>query len=1196
MAKDTPSGATTPARTAKPKAAVKAKTIMRSANSAARAVKKTREDSFPIVAIGMSAGGLEAATQFLHAMPIDSGAGFVIVQHLEPVRKSLLAELLSRQTKMPVVDIEDGMRVKPNRVHVIIPAKTLLIKDGVFSLIEPDEARAQRHPIDHFFTSLAAERGAKAVAIVLTGAGSNGSAGLLDIKQEGGLGIAQDPETASFDSMPRHAIAANAVDYVLPIAKMPEALMAYFAHSYVKDAPEAIEPTKGGKASLDDVLTLIRSRSGHDFRQYKRNTLARRTHRRMGLMHIEKLDEYVATLRSDPEELAALTSDLMINVTGFFRDPDAWDALEREAIKPIVDKAEPGQHIRVWVPACSTGEEAYSIAMLLAERCEAAGKGLGVKVFGTDLADHNLTAARKGLYPASMVESLSPERLKRFFDKSGDIYQVKSDIRETVLFASQNLLSDPPYSKMDLVSCRNLLIYLEPAAQDKVLSLAHFALREGGYLFLGNSETIGTRDHHFATMSKRWRIYRRLGPSRSSAIDFSAWPARDARADQRPAGPKVADIAIRSLAERFAPAAVVIDRNYRIHHFHGVTDDYLAQPAGAPTLDLMELARDGLRMAIRRTVSKAISEGKAVTIDVARGPNGARVAVTADPLPTRDDIEPLFLVTFVAAEGATPSPARTRKAAKVSERDPSADFEAELKAARDELRGTTEQFETANEELKAANEEITSVNEELQATNEELEASKEELQSLNEELNAVNSQLERKLAELEESGDDLRNLLAGSDIATIFLDERMRIKWFTPAIQSLFDLLEQDVGRPLANFAQKFGEVGLAAKAEAAIAKLATFEEEVRGDDGRCFSLRVKPYRTRDNRIVGAVASFVDISDLRTKQNETMAARDYAEAIVRTVRDPLIVLTSDFTVVSANPAYYKIFDKRPADVVGRGIFEIGGGRWDTPRFRQLIEEMLPTHGQIDDFDVEFDVPALGKRQMLINARRIPGKDGRPALILIAQEDVTERKDLERHQHLLVSELSHRVKNTLAVVHAIATNSLRGSTTLEQFSEAFLGRIEALGRAHDMVLKTGLLGIQLGSIVDQALKPFQTGGQIEIVEGPSVELGQAASQSLTMILHELATNAIKYGALSISVGKVAIDWRVDPNGGAPRAALRWTESGGPAAAPPERHGHGIRFIERSTSYELRGKADLAFDPGGLRAAFDFPLQTQADDAH
>ena len=419
--------------------------------------------------------------------------------------------------------------------------------------------------------------------------------------------------------MPRHAIAANAVDYVLPIDRMPEALLAYFDHSYVKVAPEAIAPAKGGKASLDDVLTLIRARTGHDFRQYKPNTLARRTHRRMGLCHIEKLDDYLALLRDDREELAALTNDLVINVTGFFRDPDAWDALDREAIAPIVGSAEPNQLVRVWVPACSTGEESYSIAMLLAERAEASGKGLGVKIFATDVADRNLATARKGIYPSSMVESLSPERLKRFFDKKGDTYQVKPDIRETVLFAPQNLLHDPPYSKMDLVSCRNLLIYLEPAAQDRVLSLAHFALREGGYLFLGNSETIGRHDEKFTTLSKRWRIYRRVGPARPSAIDFSTWPARDVRGGPLPAAPKLADIAVRSLADRYAPAAVVVDRNYRIHHFHGATGDYLSQPGGPPTLDLMMLARGGLRMTVRRAVQKAIDEGKTVTVTAARG-------------------------------------------------------------------------------------------------------------------------------------------------------------------------------------------------------------------------------------------------------------------------------------------------------------------------------------------------------------------------------------------------------------------------------------------------------------------------------------------------------------------------------------------------------------------------------------------------
>ena len=1141
----------------------------------------------------MSAGGLEAATQFLNAMPPDSGAAFVIVQHLEPKRKSLLAELLARQTEMPVVDIEDGMRVEPNRVHVIIPAKTLLIADGVLKLVEPHEARAQRHPIDHFFTALAEERGAKAVAIVLTGAGSNGTAGLLDIKQGGGLGIAQDPQTAAFDSMPRHAIAAHAVDYVLPIARMPDALLAYFAHSYVKDAPEAIEPTKGGKASLDDVLSLIRTRSGHDFRQYKRNTLARRTHRRMGLMHIEKLDEYVAALRSDAEELAALTSDLMINVTGFFRDPDAWDALDREAIKPIIDKAEPGQHIRAWIPACSTGEEAYSIAILLAERCESSGKGLGVKVFGTDVADRNLAAARKGFYPASMVESISPERLKRFFDKNGDSYQVKPNIRETVLFASQNLLSDPPYSKMDLVSCRNLLIYLEPQAQDRVLSLAHFALREGGYLFLGNSETTGARGHHFTTMSKRWRIYRRVGAPRSSAIDFSAWPAREARAEQRPDGPKLADLAIRSLAERYAPAAVVIDRNFRIHHFHGVTDDYLAQPAGAPTLDLLALARDGLGMAIRRTVGKAVAGGKPATTDVARGPKGVRVAVTADPLPTREDIEPLFLVTFAAAEKA--APARKQPIDRSAERELSADFEAELRAARDELRGTTEQFETANEELKAANEEITSVNEELQATNEELEASKEELQSLNEELNAVNSQLERKVAELEESGDDLRNLLAGNEIATIFLDTRQRIKWFTPAVRDLFDLIEQDVGRPIANFAQKFGDIDLQDKVEGAIERLASFEDEIVADDGRCFSLRIQPYRTRDNRIAGAVASFVDISELKAKQVETAAARDYAEAIVRTVRDPLIVLNGEYDVVSANPAFYTMFKLRPAEVKDRAFFKIAGGQWDVPRLRELLEDVLPRQGQVDDFEVDHNFEKIGEHTVLINARRIAGQDGRPDLILIATEDITERKRLEQHQLLLVSELSHRVKNSLAVVQSIAATTLRRSESLEAFGVSFLGRIDALVRAHDMMFNSNLKHVPLATIVDQALKPFRSGDQIDIADGPAVELGQVASQSLTMIFHELATNAVKYGALSATDGKVAIDWRIDPNGGTPRAAIAWTERGGPAVTEPKTWGQGLRFIERSTTYELRGKTAFAFRADGFGVEIDFPLPSRPNQA-
>jgi two-component system CheB/CheR fusion protein len=1132
----------------------------------------------------MSAGGLEVATEFLNAMPPDSGMGFVIIQHLEPTRKSLLAELLGKQTKMPVVEISDGMRVEPNRVHVIIPAKTLTVEDGILRLSEPAEPRGQRHPIDRFFTALAEDQKTKAIAVVLSGAGSNGTAGIQDIKLAGGMCIAQDPATAKFDSMPSHAIASGAPDYVLAPAAMPEALIRYARSPYIdgKDASEAI--AEKARSTFGDVLTLLRARTGLDFRQYKRNTLTRRTHRRMGLAGTDSLDAYLERLRGDADELTALAKDMMINVTGFFRDPDAWAALDGEVIEPLVEQAGPDQAIRAWVPACSTGEEAYTIAMLLAERIETVNKGLGVKIFATDLAENNLGAARKGIYPGSMVETLSSERLERFFDKTGETYRVKPEIRESVVFAPQNLLADPPYSRMDLVSCRNLLIYLDSEAQERVLSLAHFALREGGYLFLGNSETVGQRDHLFATVSKRWRIYRRIGGPRPAAIDFPTWPPAEAPTPKR-AAPRLAEIAVTTLAERFGPASVVIDRHYRIHHFHGKTEDYLTQPAGAPTLDLMAMARGGLSTTIRRAVKKTIETGEPVAIGT-KQPNGP-VEVTACPLDGRGDGEGLVLVSFSAGArdlATRVAPAAKRKSAS---RAPERDYEDELREARDELQSVVEEYETANEELKAANEEATSVNEELQATNEELESSKEELQSLNEELNAVNAELERKVAALDEASDDLKNLLAGNDIATIFLDERMRIKWFTPAVTALFDILDGDIGRPIGNLAQKFTDGDLVGKAQAAVAKLAHSEGEVRTDDGRCFSLRVQPYRTRDNRIAGAVASFVDVTALKSTQKEIAAARDYAEAIIGTVRDPLLVLDGDLRVVSANPAFYAMFQIRPADIEGRPFLEIENRQWDTPKLRELLETMLPEQGEVVDFEVEHDFPKLGKRIVLVNARRIAGGGGRSDLILIAKEDITERKEGVRHREMLVGELSHRVKNMLAVVQSLATRTLRQSGSMEELRDAFLGRLQALSNAHDMIFEGGVDRIGLDRIVEQAMQPFETRGEIRIGKGPEFTLGPAASQTLLLILHELATNAAKYGALSAPAGRVSVDWRNEGKGDERRLCINWSESGGPKVVKPARDGQGMRFVRRSTAYELRGEARFEFESGGLRAIIDIP---------
>ena len=1144
-------------------------------------------NAFPIVGIGMSAGGLEVASSFLRAMPADSGMAFVIIQHLDPTRESLLADLLSRETKMPLVQVKEGMRVEPDHVYVIVPAKTLLIKDGIFQLENPEEKRGLRHPIDKFFASLAEDRKEKAIAIVLTGAGSNGTAGLLDVKQAGGLCIAQDPKTAKFDSMPRHAIATNLVDFVLAPEDMPKVLLDYVKHSYIVDKPEVI--LAASPTGIDDVLNMLRTSAIHDFGAYKRTTLARRIHRRMGLAHIESLDAYIAWLKDDQAELTALGKDLMINVTAFFRDPDAWDALGREVIAPIVERAAPDQSIRAWVTACSTGEEAYSVAMLMTEYAESSGKSLNIKVFATDAAEHHLGAARKATFPGSMVEALSPERLERFFDKIDDnYYRVKPHIRERVLFAPQNLLNDPPYSRMDLVCCRNLLIYLQPTAQEKILSLAHFALREGGYLFLGNAETIGNRDHLFANISKRWRIYQRIGATRSSALNFSDWPNQDDRFTREKVPPKLADIAIKALADRFAPASVLIDRHYSVLHFHGNTEEFLMQPAGSPTLDVLAMARDGLRLPIRSAVQKATESRKSCSIRTTMkiANSNEAVLVTASLVRHKDDESSMILLTFARDQEMFVQPEEdVILPADTVQRD---DIEKQLRAAREEMHNTVEQYETTNEELTAANEEVTSVNEELQATNEELEASKEELQALNEELTTINAQLDRKIVELGNVSDDLKNLLLGNDIATIFLDTEMRIKWFTPALNTVFSLRDEDIGRPIANFAQNFAGGDLLEKARAAVSDLTTSEAEVESDVGRCYRMRVLPYRTHDNRIAGAVATFVDITDLKQTFSATKAAKDFSSAIVESVRTPLLVLDDNLRVQMISAAFSIMFNVDGQQAVDSLIYDLDGGRWNSPELRLLLEDMLPQHGQIDDFEMAIITADKGSRDLSLHARRIEGDKTRRAAILLTIEDVTERKADIQHQELMISELSHRVKNTLAVVQSIASQTRRGSKTLDAFSESFGGRLQALASANDLVIAGNWKIVDLRHLLNRALRPFAQSEQFVIDDGPPVDMRPQPSLTLAMIFHELSTNAVKYGALATKSGSIYITWRIEAEDGLQHLCFYWEERDGLPVVAPDRQGQGSRFIERSIAYDLKGNVDLDYAPSGLKVKIAIPL--------
>ncbi len=1151
----------------------------------------------PVVALGASAGGIEALAAFFDATATDLGVAFIVVLHLDPTRDSQLSSIIALHTTMPVAEIEDGLTIVANHVYVIAPNRDLTLDGDVLRLTEPNQPRGHRHPVDVLFNSLAEQRQERAAAIILSGTGTNGTQGLKEIKAAGGLILVQDPAAARFDGMPRSAIAAGLADHVLAPADMPAMLSRYFQHGYVA-APDNLEGSSAGEQpELTRLFGLLRTRSGQEFRSYKQATLLRRINRRMSLKGLVDLGSYVDLLRAEPSELQALVRDLLINVTSFFRDAEAWAILDETVITQLLADREDGASIRVWVPACSTGEEAYTIAMLLTERAEAIHKRLDLKVFASDVLDDNLNIARAGVYPGSSVEMLPPERIRRFFEKLDGSYQVRRTLRDVLVFARQDLLREPPFSRMDLITCRNMLIYIEPEAQLRALALFHFALREGGRLFLGSAETIGRADELFETVSKKGRIFRRVGPTRHDIVNFPLVGGHPAQADRHEASPaneppsvRVIETARRALLDRYAPASVMIDQTGRISHFHGETADYLKQPGGEPTRDLLAMARDGLLGPLRGALHKVAAEHQDIAFSarIRIGDAVRPVRVTVSRLPASPPASGMRLVTFEPAsrDDAPPAPAPRE-----IERDhgrPSSLLEDELNSTRAELQGTIEQLESVNEEMKASNEEATSMNEELQSTNEELETSKEELQSFNEELHSVNSQLQHKIAELDQISNDLANLLSGTGIATLFLDTELRIKWFSPATRQLLDLVSSDIGRPIGHFARKFADDALLSDAEAVLERLAPIEAEIRGEDDRWFLRRVLPYRTRDNRIAGLVMTFIDITDRRRSSEAVNEARLYAEAIVETVRQPLMVLDAVLRVRSANQAFYRLFGMDPDQTVGRPLYDLGRGEWNIPDLRRLIDEILPKDRQFQDVEVAFGPAGAGQRCLLLNARRLVRDGGREDLILLAIEDITERKHLAAHQEMLIGELNHRVKNVLATAQAIMTQTLRQSTSLDDFSRAYVGRLHALARAHNLLVEKEWVGADIGQIVGEILAPYRAqDGRRILSEGPAISVRPQVGVALMMILHELATNAMKYGALSVPAGALSVTWHKSGEGPAERCHVRWRESGGPKVGAPSRQGFGTKLIERSTAHELGGEARMEYREEGLRCELIFP---------
>ncbi len=909
---------------------------------------------FPVVGIGASAGGVAAFEAFFSTMPADSdpGMAFVLVQHLARDHKSILSDLIRRYTRMEVFEVEDGMAIKPNCAYIIPPNRDMALLNGALQLLEPTLARGIRLPIDFFFRSLAQDQRERAICIVLSGTGSDGALGVRAVKGEGGMVIAQTPESTEYDGMPRSAIATGMVDFVLPPNEMPAQLLAYvsraFGASLLPVSSQIRQPADG----LEKIFLLLRSQTGHDFSLYKRSTIIRRIERRMAVHEIDRLEDYLRYLQLTQSEVDALFRDFLIGVTNFFRDTEIFEEIQNQVIPRIFVGRAGGAAIRVWVPGCSTGEEAYSIAMLIREHMEDLKANLKVQVFATDIDRDAIDIARAGVYPASIVADVSPERLAHFFDQEhpdGSAYRVHKTIRDMLIFSEHDLIKDPPFSKLNLISCRNLLIYMGGELQKRIMPLFHYALNPGGMLILGSSESVGDSVNLFATLDRKAKIYQRrtddFGLQRANIPIFFPRPGQEITRTGRSAGPSdskipLHEIAARTLLKHYAPVGALVGERGDILYLLGRTGQYLEPTPGDAGMNIFKMAREGLRSDLTMALHRAVSLG------VATGQAGLRVKTNGDfttvdltVIPVAEDADVgiphgLFLVVLeeppVAAASKHSADAAVDAVDGAAALSPDLDnyilrLKQEVRAKDEHLQTIIEELETTNEELRSAHEEMQSVNEEMQSTNEELETSKEELQSVNEELATVNGELQAKVADLSRSNNDMKNLLSGTGIGTIFVDHLLRILRFTPTVEALINLIETDLGRPLNQIRSNLaGYDGLAADIREVLESLIPKELEVQTNAGNWYLLRIRPYRTLENVIEGAVITFTEISITKKAQaalRDSEALRRLA-AVVRDARDAILMHDMTGRILAWNPGAEKMYGWSEAEALSMNIRDL----------------------------------------------------------------------------------------------------------------------------------------------------------------------------------------------------------------------------------------------------------------------------------
>ena len=973
--------------------------------------------SFPIVGVGASAGGLEAFTQLLTALPCDTGMAFVLVQHLAPNHPSALAEILSRTTKMPVTEVQGEPTVEPNHVYIIPPGRTMTISNGVLQLV-PRETSGLHRPIDEFFTSLAEEWQHRVIGVVLSGTASDGTIGLEAIKAEGGITFAQDA-TAQQEGMPHSAIASGCVDFVLAPFEIAREIVRIGREPFVLLTAKScrIEDEPG----FVQIVKLLHHSTGVDFTHYKFNTLYRRVTRRMVLQKLTDLSQYIDFLEKMPSEVEALFQDILISVTSFFRDPDAFEVLRTVVFPKLLVGKTRHDPVRIWSLACSTGQEAYSLAMIYAEAADAAGSQAPLQVFATDINAANIDKARAGVFSKDIVQDITPGRLRRFFTEVDGGYRISKTIRDACIFSCHNVLADAPFSRIDFISCRNLMIYLEPVVQQKIMPLLHYALKPAGILWLGNSETVGSYRNLFEAEDSRHRIYSRKPGTSTDRGHFTLQHSGVPRVPFVPFAIRTVDAAIdlhkeadRILLTKFAPPGVVVSADLEILQYRGDTGLYLTPAPGKASFSLLKMLREGLLVGVRAAILRAGTEESSVREEGLRvKTTDGYVDVSIEVILLRKGREKKggYLILFeqpsrLNSESEVRQPAGNSERSRLVEGDEvdtarvqellqidtdNIRLEQELGATRDYLQSLIEEQESVNEELQSANEEVQSANEELQSTNEELETSKEEIQSSNEELATVNGELNRGNAELNRVNNDLVNLVANIQPAIVMLGMDLRIRRFTPSAKTWMNLIPGDIGRPLADIHLNFdGLTDLEALLKEVLHTVCTKERDVRDKSGHWYSLRLRPYRTVDNVIDGIVVMLVDVDTM-------MRAHEYTESIVATVREPLLVLDQELRVQSASRSFYETFQVSSEQTLQRPLFELGNGQWNIPELRRLLVEILPLENDVTDFDMEHEFESIGRKSMRLNARRLLQAADQAPLILLALEDITQRKEIEGQQ-------------------------------------------------------------------------------------------------------------------------------------------------------------------------------------------------------